>query len=236
MPNSYFQFKQFVVHQEGCSMKVTTDACLFGAWTARQLTGKYERILDIGTGTGLLSLMMAQSNTAPIDAIEIQKTDFTRALANVKASPWSQQIKVLYGDVLEYGFDTRYDVIVSNPPFYEADLKGTSAGRNIAHHDEGLSLHDLAGALKKQLQFGGLFFLLFPAKREAELADELGQCGLFINRICFVQQTAAHSPFRIMVKGSFTKVPAVKQRILIRSGKEYSPEFTALLKPYYLHM
>ena len=236
MPNSYFQFKQFVVQQEGCSMKVTTDVCLFGAWTAGQLTGRYERLLDIGTGTGLLSLMIAQSNKVPVDAIEIQETDCAQAVANVAASPWNQQIKVLCGDVLQYNAAALYDVIVSNPPFYEADLKGATTGKNIAHHNDGLSLYDLAGVISRQLKPDGSFFLLFPAKREEELEDQLHGCGLFINKRCRVQQTTAHAPFRVMIKGSFSKEATEQQTILIRDGEEYAPAFKALLKHYYLHL
>src|SRR5262245_3491214 len=129
MANNYFQFKQFTIHQDRCAMKVTTDSCLFGAWVAsresaaRSSPGTRRRILDIGGGTGLLALMLAQRTNAFIDSIEIDKDAFQQAEENVKASPWSDRISLYHGDAREFSFQHKYQTIICNPPFYEKELK-----------------------------------------------------------------------------------------------------------------
>ena len=111
-------------------MKVTTDGCLFGAWIAENMKKEsllYNHCLDIGTGTGLLTLMLAQENEIAIDAIEIDKDAFEQAVENVTASPWSGRIQVVHADVREFESENQYDVIISNPPFYERELKSDDA-------------------------------------------------------------------------------------------------------------
>src|SRR6185369_1848613 len=121
MSNSYFQFKQFTIHQDRCAMKVTTDACLFGAWVAEKVKSqksKIKNLLDIGTGTGLLSLMYSQKNSnCTIDAIEINEEAYEQAKENVAASPFAEQVHVMKGDVRTFLLDKKYDLIISNPPF-----------------------------------------------------------------------------------------------------------------------
>ncbi|MGJ7033005.1 tRNA1(Val) (adenine(37)-N6)-methyltransferase [Niabella hirudinis] len=236
MPNPYFRFKQFVIHQDRCAMKVTTDACLFGAWVAHQLTDETKTVLDVGAGTGLLSLMIAQAGSRLVDAIEIQEPDYKQAGENIAQSGFHTGVRLMPGNVLEYVFDRTYDAIVSNPPFYEGDLKGGKLNKNIAHHSEALSLPDLLSFIRKQLAADGLFFLLLPAKREQELAAQLKAFDLYKNRCCYVRQTETHAPFRIMISGSLRKGDYQEEEIVIRKENEYTPEFKALLQPYYLHL
>lgn len=233
MSNSYFRFKQFEIHQEHCAMKVTTDACVFGAWVAARI--KSGTVLDIGAGTGLLSLMLAQAGCTSIDAIELQGPDYRQAVQNVKQSKWDKNIRLINADVRWHPFDERFDSIVSNPPFYESDLKGQLSSRNIAHHDEGLLLPDLLGVIKKQLGAAGAFYLLFPAKREAELLQEITRTGYSIHSLCYVKQTEKHEPFRVMVEAGYSEKGMHKQEIIIREKDNYSDAFMALLQPYYLH-
>ncbi|MGB3005267.1 MAG: methyltransferase, partial [Chitinophagaceae bacterium] len=163
MSNSFFQFKQFTIHQDKCAMKVTTDSCLFGAWAAEQVHNleiEVNNILDIGTGTGLLSLMLAQNCNAAIDAIEIDKQTATQATENVQVSPFSEKIKIHFADVHQFGFEKKYNIIISNPPFYENELKSEYKKKNIAHHNEGLLLKDLLTIIHKQLLPSGSFYLL----------------------------------------------------------------------------
>jgi len=235
MANSYFQFKQFIIHQDRCAMKVTTDACLFGAWVSARFDKRVERGLDIGAGTGLLSLMLAQSGLAAIDAIEIQEADARQAVENIEASPWAKQVHLLQGDVLTHPFVKKYGLIVANPPFYESDLKGDREEKNIAHHDGGLRLKELLLAVKELLEAAGVFYLLLPAKREAALMEAMRLLSLYPDQVAYVHQTEKHPAFRIMVRGSFRPSDLEPETIYIRRNHEYSPEFVKLLKPYYLH-
>jgi tRNA1Val (adenine37-N6)-methyltransferase len=142
MANSFFQFKQFIIHQDRCAMKVTTDACLFGAWVAKEVGGQkseVETILDIGTGTGLLSLMLAQKTNATIDSVEIDEAAAEQAQENANASLWKDRIFVMPGDAkdMAYTFCKNFDIIISNPPFYENELTSSDHQKNLAHHHRG---------------------------------------------------------------------------------------------------
>ena len=127
MPNNYFQFKQFTIYQHQCAMKVTTDGCLFGAWVAEQVAANKQTypgnntLLDIGTGTGLLSLMLAQKTDCMIDAIEMEENAFQQALSNAAQSPWNSRIKITQADARTFSAEKKYDCIISNPPFLKTN-------------------------------------------------------------------------------------------------------------------
>lgn len=238
MPNDYFKFKQFVIFQIRCSMKVTTDSCLFGAWVAEEIKsqGSYRFGLDIGSGTGLLSMMVAQKNILEIEALEIQKEDYSQSLENIAQSDFKERIKVINADATHHNYSKNYDVVFSNPPFYEGDLKGHKKSKNIAHHDEGLKLQPLLSIIKNNLSNWGSFYLLLPSKREDELNEILPSYNFYINKIVHVYQTENHPSFRIMVKGSFEQTETVFQKITIKKNNEYSTQFVELLKEYYLNL
>ena len=135
-------------------MKVCTDSCLFGAWIASAIEDKNisaETILDIGTGTGLLSLMLAQKTNAGIDAVEIDTNAFEQATENVNASPWNKQIKVFKADIKKWNASLKYDLIISNPPFYENDLLPESEASSVAKHSAALTLEELITITKNLL-------------------------------------------------------------------------------------
>ncbi|RYZ49013.1 MAG: methyltransferase domain-containing protein [Chitinophagaceae bacterium] len=242
MPNPFFRFKQFTVYHDRCAMKVTTDACLFGAWTAEaihnELANSKNRMLDIGTGTGLLSLMVAQKNSGIIDAVEIEKAAAEQAKDNVNASPWKESIKVINVDITEWKPEALYDVIFANPPFYERELKSESTTKNIAHHDGGLSIAALFHFINMNLEKEGSFFLLLPTKRKEEIATLLERHNLHIEKWVLVQQTLLHQPFRLMVQGRLQKTNEMTESILAVKDNEdaYTKEFTSLLQPYYLYL
>ncbi|HEX5652644.1 MAG TPA: methyltransferase, partial [Chitinophagaceae bacterium] len=131
MANSWFRFKQFTIHQDRCAMKVTTDACLFGAWVTEQILNadkltpitEARKILDIGTGSGLLALMLAQQTAHSIDALEIDQQAFEQARENIQASSWPDSIAMIHADARTFQPEFHYDIIISNPPFYEKELK-----------------------------------------------------------------------------------------------------------------
>ena len=158
--NTYFQFKQFRVDQGQCAMKVTMDACLFGALVSVE---ESRRILDIGTGTGLLSLMAAQRSLAHIDAIELDDNAARQARLNVAQSPWSDQITVIKSAIQRFsGTPDGYDTIICNPPFFENSLKAPDKQRNMARHTCNLSFDELAQAINHHLTHSGKAWVLLP--------------------------------------------------------------------------
>ena len=240
MANPYFQFKQFTVYHDKSAMKVTTDACFFGAWCAEEiahLSIEKTRLLDIGAGTGLLSLMIAQKNRLNIDAVEIDKSAAMQAKENIAASPWFQQIKVHNENILQFDMNRNYDLIVSNPPFYENELSSARQAKKIAHHSEELKMAEVFDIVNQGLTENGIFFLLLPFKREAELETMTAKNNLHINKKLLLQPSIKHKPTRIMIMGSRKKGKASIQTIPIRDEKdEYTPGFKKMLKDYYLYL
>ena len=244
MSNSYFQFKQFIIHQDRCAMKVTTDACLFGAWVAEE--NKSEKIitknvLDIGAGTALLSLMYAQKNSlADIDAIEIDEDAYTQAKENVAASPFAERINIIHDDIKRFTFSKKYDCIISNPPFYEKEISSDNEKKNIAHHHSGLLLEELLGIIKGNLSSSGTFYLLLPFKRNEEIKKIILKQDLFVSKIVFVKQSTKHNYFRMMIAGKLS--PEGHPETLIEEisiwddQQQYKEEFKELLKDYYLYL
>ncbi len=243
MANSYFKFRQFTVHQDLCAMKVTTDACLFGAWAASNTAAATRgelRVLDAGAGTGLLSFMMAQQTNAEIDMVEIDPDAFEQANENTRLSPWASRIRVINEDVKTIQFPHKYDVIISNPPFYENELKGPDEKKNIAHHSERLLLSELLTVIKENLSAEGLFYLLLPYKRHDGLKELLLKKDLAILELVFVRQSVKHDYFRIILKGNLgaEKQPdtALDEISIWDDKQQYTPEFVAQLKDYYLNL
>ncbi|MBS1759976.1 MAG: methyltransferase [Bacteroidetes bacterium] len=242
MSNSFFKFKQFTIHQDKCAMKVTTDSCLFGAWVAQQLSeskNDVSTVLDIGGGTGLLSLMLAQkNNTAKIDVLEIDIEATAQAKENVEQSPFSNQIQIINADARTYHFSKKYNVIISNPPFYENELKGNDAVKNIAHHNDGLSITELLKIIKDNLAANGKFFLLLPYKRFEEIKKLIQKEELGVTKVVFVKQSENHSYFRVLVAGTNTSTNTnMEAEINITTKtRQYTAEFIELLKDYYLYL
>lgn len=220
-------------------MKVTTDACLFGAWVAGEIGRLVQppaKLLDIGAGTGLLSLQVAQKNTGQITAIEIDGAAAAQAQQNIGASLWCNQIQVIAQDLLQWPSAPAFDCIFSNPPFYEKEIRSEQNGKNLAHHDAGLTLAHLLQFIKNHLSEEGCFFLLLPVKRQKAAEALFGAHGLYFQQIVYVQQTLKHQPFRMMIQGRRKEVDAVTiQTISIKNRADaYTPEFVSLLQAYYL--
>lgn len=247
MSNSYFQFKQFTIHQDKCAMKVTTDGCLFGAWVAERIKDEKptnnKNCLDIGTGTGLLSLMLAQKFPAmEFDAIEINEEAAQQAEENVAASPWKEKITVIPGDVKDKAFTTGklYDVIISNPPFYENELVSPDEKKNIAHHGGGLLLEEIVEIISGVLAPEGSFYLLLPYKRMTEAGLLIEKYQLTVTHSTLVSPSTQHGYFRLFVAGKHkgsTNESYSKNEIAVKnSNGEYTTAFISLLKDYYLHL
>ena len=243
MANSYFQFKQFTIYQDRCAMKVTTDACLFGAWIVNEVKNqklKVKSVLDIGTGTGLLALMVAQKNPEmKIDTLEIDKDAAEQARINTGSSPWKEQINIVLSDVKGFSFEKEFDLIISNPPFYENELRSATDSKNVAHHSENLTLKELLVIIKNNLGKTGSFFLLLPYKRNEEIKKLFKDHELNISKILFVRQSVKHDYFRIFIKGSLNtedKETEFNELSIWDDKQQYTNEFVNLLKDYYLHL
>ena len=227
-------------------MKVCTDACLFGASIAYQLpemlTGKgfeHFRILDIGAGTGLLSLMLAQSTPAIIHAVEIDEKAAAQAQQNFEASPWHQSMQMFCADIKTFTApdQKRYDFIITNPPFFSNDLKSNDAARNVALHSDKLSLEVLLAQIKRLLSSAGYFAILLPYHRTSAFEMLAANEGFFLKEKILVSQTTAHAYFRSILIYSATAAATTEFTIAIQNEqRQYTPAFISLLKEYYLHL
>jgi len=221
-------------------MKVCTDSCLFGAWIASAIEDKNisaETILDIGTGTGLLSLMLAQKTNAGIDAVEIDTNAFEQATENVNASPWNKQIKVFKADIKKWDASLKYDLIVSNPPFYQNDLLPESEAKSVAKHNAALSLEELIVIAKKLLNENGTFAVLLPWHRTKLLENISSEHSFFIKEKMEVKQTPSHNYFRTMLILQQKETTQSESELVIKNNEnKYSTEFKDLLKDYYLYL
>ncbi|MBM3414544.1 MAG: methyltransferase [Bacteroidetes bacterium] len=245
MGQATFTCKQFSVKQDQCAMKVSTDACIFGAWVAQKIVESglpSPRILDIGTGTGLLSLMTAQQLTScTITAMEIDEAAAQQATENIQHSPWCKNIQVQQGDIKQYDDQYGFDVIISNPPFFERDLLANSRAKNLAFHDTSLTLPELLMASCRLLNATGYIFLLLPVSRKNELVKDCESLHLCITDCCYVRPGPNKIISRILVvcrRNNGSSTPACKQTDLIVQGdhNDYSPDAISLLKDYYLYL
>ncbi len=236
MSNNYFAFKQFTVWQSDCALKVCTDACLFGAWVAHQLTSNPPTtILDIGTGTGLLSLQLAQKlPSAFIDAVELDPAAAAQAAQNAAATTFN--IQVHNADIKNYG-GKKYQHIISNPPFFENDLKSEHALKNQAMHSTTLSLQTLFTCVNDLMEPLGSFSALLPFTRANEVEALAQSHDYTVAHKAVVQQTPNHTPFRVMYIFSKAAImDASETSIVIKENDRYTPIFLAYLKDYYLFL
>ncbi len=235
MSNSYFQFRQFTVRQDQCAMKVCTDACILGAWFAGKIPA-YSSILDIGSGTGLLTLMLAQKNKGEIHGIELNLSAFKQLRENVQGSPWKEKIKIFPGDVRSFVFSDKYDFIITNPPFYEGDLAASSVSDNLARHSTELTLATLMEIIDANLHPTGSFGILLPIHRVGYFEELAAGHHFYLQEKLLVSQTPHHEFFRGILHFSRHKanfVPEVELTIKNESGL-YTPDFAELLRDYYL--
>jgi tRNA1Val (adenine37-N6)-methyltransferase len=240
--NPYFQFKQFTVHQEHTAMKVCTDACLFGAWAANDpQVASAQKILDIGSGTGLLSLMLAQKSTAIITAIEIEDGAYKQTKANFESSPWQDRLLVEHMPIQDYAKQYKlllYDCIITNPPFFEGDLQSPDASKNLASHSVALPWEDLAKAAGLLLQDHGAWYVLVPTLRAYTMQKLAATFGMQLTEEVLMYNDAKHLPIRAMLKFVKQESATNMQRnkmIIKNADQSYTNEFTSILKDYYLH-
>lgn len=253
MPNDYFAFKEFTIWQDRTAMKVTTDACLFGAWVSKRIQEMYSshdhlntkplRAADVGAGTGLLSLMLHQKNPdLLLEGIEIDPQAAEQARQNIAKAGAAKQIKIYDADATEFMASAPFDFIISNPPFYKDDLKATRPKKNWAFHEGTLSLAALLGFISKQLSTEGHFFLMLPYRREQELMEQLPNYALLLTEKTLVRPAPMRTPHRILIAGKRKKLIdqklapllTVQELIIATETGTYSNPFCELLCDYYL--
>jgi len=219
-------------------MKVCTDASLFGAWLSSKLENSLlhpESILDIGTGTGLLSLMLAQSTTSLIDALEIDADAFIQASENVGNSQWKHRIQLFHKDARVFHSEKKYDLIVSNPPFFENDLSSPEEKKNMAKHSSTLTLHELLEIVEKMIRPNGSLAILLPAHRGQQFKQMAAVKNFHLLYEAMVRQTPKHDFFRCMFifsKQAFEKIG--EEEIVIQQYGKNTQYFAELMKEYYL--
>jgi tRNA1Val (adenine37-N6)-methyltransferase len=230
---SLFEFKQFSLHHGNPGLKISTEACLFGAWAALHARGS---CLDIGTGCGLLASMMAHANTAcSVKALEIHPEVASLAAKNFELSPFKERLQVIQTDVSAYHPDIKFDFICSNPPFFTNHLPATDPARHMAIHADHLSPADLAYSIDRLLADEGEFAVLYPADVLALFEQSLKNIGLYINEKVNVLSKPDSPVLRVMARGSRSKNFAPESSLPIKNEQgDYSPEFIELLRPYYI--
>ena len=201
MANDFFQFKQFTIRQERCAMKVGTDGTLLGAWASTP--EKPSRILDIGTGTGLIALMMAQRfHESYVIGIDIDADAVSQAKENVQASPFADRVTIRQADVKIMDDTEKFDSIVCNPPFFDNSLTCPDEQRTGARHTVSLSYQQLTEAAYRLLKNEGCFSVIIPSDYRSRMESEAMLRGFFVSRVCSIQTTPSKPPKRYMIECS----------------------------------
>lgn len=237
MPNSFFQFKQFRIEQDKCAMKVCTDSCIFGAYVKIDIETK--TILDIGAGTGLLTLMLAQkSPSVHIDAIEIDHAAAEQAESNVNLSLWKDRVKVYEKKVQDFFPGIQYDVIVSNPPFFSNSLKSPEEKINLAHHGASLSLDELLDSVLRLLKPQGKLWILLPPHEAEVFVRKAEKFNLMVKERAVVRDRENSEIIRHILQMAYSSSEKYKENEVIIKNQQgqYTNQFISLLKDYYLHL
>jgi tRNA1Val (adenine37-N6)-methyltransferase len=232
--NNWFEFKQFRIEQKSSAMKVGTDGVLLGAWTS---VGNTSRILDVGTGTGLIALMLAQRCNAVIDAIEIDKEASLEAAYNFNQSAWNERLKVFHEDFLQYSVPTeeKYDLIVSNPPFFINSLKTPDERLAVAKHNVNMSIAQLLNKSSSLLKADGRIALIFPYEDFDYVKESARLAGYYVKKRTDVYAKPSKSPVRTLIEFSLIPLFPVTDHLAIRDANDdFSETFRKMTAPYYL--
>lgn len=233
-----FKFKQFTIQQDRCAMKVGTDGVLLGAWA--DISHDPQSILDIGAGTGLIALQLAQrSNAFQVDAVEIQPDAYEQAVDNFENSPWNDRLFCYHASLQEFAeeMDEQYDLIVSNPPFYNDHYAAEDPSRNIARSTGSLSFSELLEAAEKLLHTDGRFNIIIPHQYESSFLELAARHQLYAERICRVKGRPETDFKRSLISMSRNKLKCSTTQLVIETGRhEYTPDYISLVGDFYLKM
>lgn len=244
MPNTYFQFKQFRIEQDKCAMKVSTDACILAAYIAQRHAPLAQNILDIGAGTGLLSLMLSQATQAQITAIEIDTNAYEQAKENFEKSAWANRLHVFHQSIQAYHAPNRYDLIVCNPPFFVNSLKSAKKEKILARHTDSLSFEDLLESAERLAEAQATFVVLLPIKESQLFENEVNKRKnkFYISEKLFIRDNPSKLPHRVILvlKSPVERQiePTLTEKILFVKdlATDYTSDFVDLMKAYYLHL
>ena len=233
-----FTFKQFTVNQDRCAMKIGTDGVLLGAWTP--LINNPYNVLDIGSGTGILSLILAQrSNAEQIDAIEIDEDAYEQCVENFEASPWGDKLFCFHAGLDEFVDEPEdeYDLIISNPPFYTDDYKSATTSRDLARFEDALPFEELIEAAALLLSDNGIFSVIIPFKEEERFISLCKELDLFPLKMTRVKGTPTSEIKRsLLAFCRMEQTPLIDELVIEISRHNYTPEYIELTKEFYLKM
>jgi len=231
-----FRFKQFSVDQTGCAMKINTDGVLLGALIEANDPGN---ILDIGTGTGVIALMLAQRFTsAKIDAVEIDEAAAQTAGRNFENSPFAERLNIfplsIQGFFNEYT-DRKYDLIVSNPPFHLNSLESPKAGKSLAKHTDGDFFEELIAGVAEHLTKNGACWMVLPLQAAELVSDIVIRNGLYLQKRKAIHSFEGSDPHREIVVFGFKEVSKeISKLVIYKAVNTYTEEYNQLLKPYFI--
>ncbi|QOD60285.1 methyltransferase [Polaribacter haliotis] len=239
--NKPFQFKEFTINQDITAMKIGTDGVLLGAWCA---VDKYpDTILDIGSGTGVISLMIAQrSDAMTIDAVEVDENAYEQSVENFEQSDWGDRLYCYNATFQEFAEEISeeeetYDLIITNPPFYNDDFETENESRNKARFTSSLSFEELIIGVAKILSENGTFATIIPFKEEVSFINLAKENNLFLNRVCRVQGNETSEIKRSLLEFSFEQKEIKEENLIIETGRhQYTEQYINLVKDFYLKM
>ena len=236
-----FRFKEFTIHQDKTAMKVGTDGVLLGAWCS--VDNYPDSILDIGAGTGVISLMIAQrSDAMTIDAVEVDENAYEQTVANFEESDWGDRLYCYNATFQEFAAEIAeeeesYDLIVSNPPFYTDDFETDDAARNTARFTSSLSFEELIVGVSKILSENGKFAVVIPFKEEEGFIKIAKENNLFLNNVCRVQGKETSEIKRSLLEFSFHQNEVKETHLVIEIVRhQYTQDYINLTKDFYLKM
>ena len=237
MSQQTFVFKKFSIHQHKCAHKVGTDAVLIGSWAE---VNKASTILDIGTGTGIIALMMAQKSNAQIDAIDIEQGSFEQATENAQHSIWAKRIQVYHTSLQDFAkkTDKKYDAVITNPPYFVDSSKAPDEERNHARHTDTLTFADLILGAKKMLNDKGMLYVILPTKEAIDFKVLAEKNNLHLVKLLRVKTKSSNDlEKRHIMLFKFTKEPLVEKILSIENeGRHnYTEDYKKLTGDFYLH-
>jgi tRNA1Val (adenine37-N6)-methyltransferase len=240
-PSKPFQFKEFTIHQDQTAMKVGTDGVLLGAWCS--IAHDPESILDVGAGTGLISLMLAQrSDAMTIDAVEVDEQAYEQTVSNFELSDWGDRLFCYHAAFQEFAEEMseeeeEYDLIISNPPFYTDTFETEDIARNKARFTSSLSFNGLIQGVAKVLSSAGTFVVVIPFKEEQNFVALASESTLVLNRVCRVKGTADAEVKRSLLEFSFQEKELIEEELVIETSRHhYTDRYIALTRDFYLKL